>query len=238
MSNVFVEEASLQDIANAIREKNGAETTYKPSEMGNAIRGIRSSENEWIRYADSIIFKNLDLFNVEELVLDLDNVNNLYCLFQQATNTKVKTIAINCPNEVSNAHFAFESSAEIPDTVLEKIILNCNTSKASRFDYMFSRKTKLKDISGQALNLSSATKINGMFTKTESLENVCFVKNSINIGISFIDSPLLSEYSIQSIVNGLATVETSQILTLHKDVKAKLTEEQLITITGKNWTLA
>lgn len=42
MSNVFVEETSLQDIADAIREKNGTETTYKPSEMGTAIRALES----------------------------------------------------------------------------------------------------------------------------------------------------------------------------------------------------
>lgn len=34
------EEASVQDIANAIREKNGEATTYKIGEMGAAVRGI------------------------------------------------------------------------------------------------------------------------------------------------------------------------------------------------------
>lgn len=42
MARVFVQDTELQDIANAIREKNGTETTYKPSEMGNAVRGIQS----------------------------------------------------------------------------------------------------------------------------------------------------------------------------------------------------
>lgn len=43
--NVLVNENSLQDIANAIREKNGVEETYKPSEMGNAIRDIEVGGN-------------------------------------------------------------------------------------------------------------------------------------------------------------------------------------------------
>ena len=34
------------------------------------------------------------------------------------------------------------------------------------------------------------------------------------------------------------TGQTSQTLKFHADVKAKLTEEQITTITGKNWTLA
>jgi hypothetical protein len=42
--NVLIKETSIQDIGNAIREKNGTENTYKPSEMGNAIREIQSGD--------------------------------------------------------------------------------------------------------------------------------------------------------------------------------------------------
>ena len=40
MAEVLVQDSSLQDIADAIREKNGTETTYLPSEMGDAVREI------------------------------------------------------------------------------------------------------------------------------------------------------------------------------------------------------
>ena len=40
MAEVLVQDSSLQDIADAIREKNGTENTYKPSEMGDAVREI------------------------------------------------------------------------------------------------------------------------------------------------------------------------------------------------------
>lgn len=46
MGNVVVNDASLQDVANAIREKNGLETKYKPAEMGQAIRDIPSGGKE------------------------------------------------------------------------------------------------------------------------------------------------------------------------------------------------
>lgn len=46
MANVVVNDASLQDVANAIREKNGLETKYKPAEMGQAIRDIPSGGKE------------------------------------------------------------------------------------------------------------------------------------------------------------------------------------------------
>lgn len=42
MTQVLVNEASLQDIASAIREKNESAETYKPAQMGDAIRALKS----------------------------------------------------------------------------------------------------------------------------------------------------------------------------------------------------
>ena len=85
---------------------------------------------------------------------------------------------------------------------------------------------------------SSAGNLNSVFKVCESLVTVSFVEGSIPFSLSFAQSPLLSDESIQSIINGLATVETAQTLTLHADVKAKLTESQIAQITSKNWNLA
>lgn len=62
------------------------------------------------------------------------------------------------------------------------------------------------------------------------------IGNSINLQWS----PLLSDTSVQNIIDCLIdlTGQTTQTLTLHADVKAKLTDEQIATITSKNWTLA
>ena len=85
---------------------------------------------------------------------------------------------------------------------------------------------------------SSAGNLNSVFKVCESLVTVSFVEGSIPFSLSFAQSPLLSDESIQSIINGLATVETARTLTLHADVKAKLTESQIAQITSKNWNLA
>lgn len=45
MANVLVEETSLSNIANAIRNKNGTAAKYKPNEMANAISQITTSED-------------------------------------------------------------------------------------------------------------------------------------------------------------------------------------------------
>ena len=55
MANVLVNDASLADIADAIREKNRTEETYKPAEMGDAVRAIQSGGNGdfvGIKYSD------------------------------------------------------------------------------------------------------------------------------------------------------------------------------------------
>jgi hypothetical protein len=70
------------------------------------------------------------------------------------------------------------------------------------------------------------------------LEDIQFVENTIRFSTSFAHCNLLSDKSVQSIINGLAAVGTTQTLTLHADVKAKLTQTQLDTITSKNWNLA
>lgn len=45
MANVIVNDTNLTDIANAIRDKNGETTTYKPSEMATAIGKIDTQDN-------------------------------------------------------------------------------------------------------------------------------------------------------------------------------------------------
>ena len=85
---------------------------------------------------------------------------------------------------------------------------------------------------------SSADKLNSVFRDCKALVTVSFVENSIPFSLSFAHSPLLSDESIQSIIDGLATVESSQTLTFHADVYNKLTDEQKQTIARKNWRVA
>jgi hypothetical protein len=68
----YVNRQALQDIADAIREKNGSEETYKPSEMAEAIRGIEGGgegfdlvkmfgkEPEFSKYINNGILESLN----------------------------------------------------------------------------------------------------------------------------------------------------------------------------------
>lgn len=55
MAKKLYEESSVQDIANAIREKNGETTTYKIGEMGAAVKALSGSEAiEWHQCPEAV----------------------------------------------------------------------------------------------------------------------------------------------------------------------------------------
>lgn len=66
MAKKLYEEASVQDIANAIREKNGASTKYKVAQMGNAVRGITTGDQ--ITHADIPRYVKAEALAVAEKV--------------------------------------------------------------------------------------------------------------------------------------------------------------------------
>lgn len=104
-------------------------------------------------------------------------------------------------------------------------------------NYLFFQANGLKSILG-ALDLSNCTSFTYSFF-AGALEDVEIVPNTIKADIRF-SSSYLTDKSIQSIIDGLADLTDSdtQTLTLHGTVSAKLTDEQKVTITAKNWTLA
>lgn len=145
-----------------------------------------------------------------------------------------------CSNLESIGEFNVSSATSLPpftdSTNLKSIDFVNSTSKVTNFSELFNGKTLLETAKG--LDLSSATNVSNMFLGCSNLKNVTFAENSIKISFNLGDSPLLTDESIQSLINGLATVTSQQTLTLHADVKTKLTDEQNNTITSKNWKLA
>lgn len=66
MAKKLYEEASVQDIANAIREKTGGTETYKIAQMGNAVRGITTGDQ--IAHADIPRYVKAEALAVAEKV--------------------------------------------------------------------------------------------------------------------------------------------------------------------------
>lgn len=102
--------------------------------------------------------------------------------------------------------------------------------------YIFLGCTRLKTI--RKLTVSENTTYNRWFEACEALENVTF-EGVIASNISFHQNPLLTNASVQSVIDHLKdfTGGTTQTLTLHNKVGGNLTDEQKAAITAKNWTL-
>lgn len=90
------------------------------------------------------------------------------------------------------------------------------------------------------MEIPNVTTTQTAFNGCTKLERISFAPNCIKVSIGFPASNLLDDASIQSIIGGLAdlTGKTTQTLTFHADVGAKLTDEQKLDISSKNWTLA
>lgn len=123
---------------------------------------------------------------------------------------------------------------------LKKVILKNMSSNTVNHLGMCTGCSSLKSI--ETLDFSGrggfwSNNSNFMFGDCTALEEIRIVKESIKTRAHFGSSPLLSDESIQNIIDGLATVETSTTLYLHTDVVLKLTEEQILTIQNKNWNI-
>lgn len=167
---------------------------------------------------------------VEELTVNAPNLTNgtLYAMFKN--NYGVKKIILNLPDNCVDMRHAFAYCQN-----LEEVILNFSTKNVTYFNIACETSRKLKKIVG-ALDFSSATNVGWMFNNCFALEEVTFEPNTLSISFSFQWCEKLTSESIQSIIDGLATVETAKTLTLHKNIV--LTDEQKATINAKGWTLA
>lgn len=73
MSNVYIDDQVFTDIADAIRDRNGETTTYKPREMDDAIRDLHNIKvKKWERPSDWPDYSKVDLTNQEVIYLTYD----------------------------------------------------------------------------------------------------------------------------------------------------------------------
>lgn len=157
--------------------------------------------------------------------LDLSNGTVYNSMFIRDTKLQ-KIEAIFSSNPASYNCFASQCS------VLKEVISTSILYPTDAYN-MFYRNQYLETV--PTMDLSNATSLSGILMACTKLKNVSFVENSIKLSVS-ISSAVLSDESIQSIIDGLATVETTCTLSLHSDVLAKLTDAQIETLANKNWT--
>lgn len=207
-----------------------AENMQAVYEAGKAAGGGASVPNPF-EYATTIsgVFKGVSFPNGYELTITAPYMAGAITgVFEAASGIKKVTLEIPVGTGYP-AYGLFNRVATIEEIVFP------NGIKLSNCNNLCSNCTALRSIYG-AMDLTGNTSAN-VWNGCSSLENITFVPNTIGASITFNSSSKLSDASIQSIIDGLAEVETEQTLTLHAAVGGKLTEAQKATITAKNWTL-
>lgn len=204
------------------------------SEGGGGVGGILTN------YATLVRFASDEWAESDTFELNMPNLKSLSASFNFGFK-KIKNLIITSNTPILETNDAFYNSGNNDDTsILEKVVFNVDFSKCKSFARWFRKHTALKTIEGNPLDFSSATQIGGVFSYCGNIECFRIVAGSIKANISFDTNAYLDDITIQSIIDGLAdlTGGTAKTVALQKNVKAKLTEEQIASITSKNWTLA
>lgn len=145
---------------------------------------------------------------------------------------------INMPDFAVSLDSMFSLAPNVIPDKLKKVSFSPKLNALSG-TLLFNGRGAIENIIGE-LDFSfigNANSQNAAFNGCNSLKEIRFTKESIKYNLSFTQSSQLSDESIQSILDGLATVSSTQTLALNSAVYAKLTEEQKQSATDKGWTI-
>ena len=223
MSKVFINEETLVDIGNAIREKEGSSELIPPLEMGNRIRAIQSGGADYLDNAYSFKIYSLNLFGTKTVELTLPNTYSLIGAFSPVAsnwtvgdvvrNETVEELIIHCPNPVTHIQQMFDLNNYTADNTLRKLTLDVDFSALTSASYFCVQTKALEVIDGNPINLSKVTNINDFLRICPALREVRLtgeVKTSLDIKTA----TALSKETITNIVGCLSTEATGKALTL------------------------
>ena len=242
MAHVYTEEQNLVDIANAIREKNGTDNTYAPSEMAGAIRDLKVGELDFegvfdqeqayelnqyykdgIEYAKEIK-EEIDVNAVESFALKFQTDPKIVffpqvdlskkTIFSQTFSfSSVIYVDVSSISNNSNVTGMFTYSG-IRETFGW---LDCTNMTSLRTLFLAStiHRTKIK-------NVQNITDFTSTFSNCYILQE-CYISGwkmaSISLSLSKILSPQSIHYIIQNAVDVADGAEEGRTLTLHATAK-------------------
>ena len=93
----------------------------------------------------------------------------------------------------------------------------------------------LTSLNISSFNLSAVTNVDNMFNECSSLTDLQFGTN-LKVSLDLSDSPL-THTSALSVLNGLATITTSQSITFKASTYSTLTAAEIKTATDKGWAI-
>ena len=182
MGKVLLEEQSLIDIANSIRNKTGSNNTMKPSEMAGNIDSIESGGGDLSEYfntnpetftstsSNPFMLKSY-FFNMPDLVIPDDVTKISYLFAYSSTNTKYNLeiapkIIFN--NNITNISYAFAYLS----TDIELDLSGCNTENVTNMSYCFKGCEEITKLNLSNFNTNKTNSFLEMFSNCKKIKNL------------------------------------------------------------------
>lgn len=237
-------DTALTDIADSIRAKTGKTEPLTLEQMPSEIEGIEGVP-EWYKYMSSPSFAGVTIDKDLTVDIPVTTCSRPYTIFGNYNNPTIINYGVKITiNHAGYTDYMNSLGGYIRWIGENELIWNVDTSKATGFSGFLGTplQNNLVAVRGTPIDFSSVVKGEigkGVFN-IPNCTFLRFAKQTLKVSINMSYCYSLDDESVQSIIDGLAdlTGETAQTITLHTDIKSKLTDEQTSAITAKNWTIA
>lgn len=162
---VLVNESSLEDIANAIRSKNGDTAKYKPSEMSSAINNITTTT---VSPNYNIRFDNSNNETISLGWLRTDNMTSMQNMFYYCSSLTSLDLSKFSTGNVTNMDSMFNGCRLLTSLDLSSF----NTSNVTNMRFMFGGCSSLTSLDLSKFSTSNVTNMNSMFYGCTALKNL------------------------------------------------------------------
>lgn len=230
---VYFKKSKLNALADKINEKCGGVEPLSLDEMVDKIDEISSADSdsslsEFLSKKSNLkyLYQNYSGNNFIKFTINSNARDMSFCY--EANTNLIYWNNICDTSLITNFLATFQSCSKL------KEINGLNTHNAQNVQYTFNACLALETIA-KPLDFSKVANTYWCFNLCRALKNIEFVAETIKVSLSFANSDKLTAKSVQSIIDGLATVTTAQTITFNKAIA--LSDEQKQTINDKGWTL-
>lgn len=224
-NNLFVNNTQLTSLSSAFY--GCSNITKIPSTLLNSNSNLTAIDNLFCGCSNltqipyGLFLGNINLQNISGTFSSCTNLTTMPSyLFSPCINVNnISTLLNGCTNLVSIENNCFYNSL----------------FQTTNFDNVFKGDSKLNNL--ELIDMSNATSVTEMFNGCSSLTTLGGFKG-LSISLDLSSCSLLTTTSLLNVLSNLATVTTSQTLTLGTSNLSKLSDEQKAIATNKGWTLA
>lgn len=256
MAIVTTDNKHYSDIADAIREKTGLATQYKPEEMptgiGNVFEAGKQAEydNFWDSYQANGTRASYNygfrewqpsFFNPKYDIVPTTAIGTFYAMFNRETNGYSLKTALNNANVVLDTSkatslsslFGYSGVTEVPAI---------DTTSLPKLDRVFEASRQLKTIDKLVLRADGSQTFANVFINCNALQNLVIEGVIGNNDFSVQWSTKLTHDSLMSIMDALQdksadTSGTTWKVTIGETNLAKLTAEEISAVKKKGWVI-